>query len=575
LTAGEGQVVRVLPDEPAVGKTFDYLVPDEVGDQVRVGTRVRVPLGGRRVGGWIIDTDVEPPPDVSLRRIAKLSGWGPPRGLIELAAWAAWRWAGRPASFLRTASPDRVVHHLPPPPARRRPSGTVADPMVRDAVTAGRAVLRLPPAADVAQVPVAASAVGNILVLCPTQDMARSVARTLRGAGVPVAQHPRDWALGAAGAAVVGTRAAAWAPVGGLAAIVVIDEHDEAHAQEQAPTWHARDVAVERARRAGVPCVLTSPSPSLEALEWGSVAAPSRPNERQGWPVVDVIDRRRDDPRTGLFSSRLVDVLRSRRRIVCLLNRTGRARLLCCAACGELARCETCDAAVSQAADGLLVCPRCGRERPLVCAACGATRLKVLRQGVSRAREELEALVGEPVGEVTAASATPSHERVIVGTEAVLHQVTRADVVVFLDLDQEVLAPRYRAVEQAMALVARAARLVGGKGAGGRLVLQTRLPRHEVVVAALHGDPTRVSQAEARRREVLAFPPYAALAEVSGPAAGAFITALGQPLGVDVLGPADGRWLLRSQDHRTLCDALASTERPSGRVRIAVDPLRV
>jgi primosomal protein N' (replication factor Y) (superfamily II helicase) len=575
LTAGEGQVVRVLPDEPAVGKTFDYLVPDDVGDQVRVGTRVRVPLGGRRVGGWVIDIGVEPPADVSLRRIAKLSGWGPPPELIELAGWAAWRWAGRRASFLRTASPDRVVHDLPLPPPVRRPPSTQADPLVRQALAAGRTVLRLPPAADVTQVPLAASAAGNVLVLCPTMGVARSVVETLRGAGIPVARHPRDWALGAAGATVVGTRAAAWAPVDGLAAIVVIDEHEEAHAQEQAPTWHARDVAVERARRAGVPCILTSPCPSLEALEWGSVAAPSRPKERYGWPVVDVIDRRRDDPRTGLFSSRLVEVLRSERRIVCLLNRTGRARLLSCGACGELARCETCDAAVTQTAEGLLRCPRCGRERPVVCAACGATRLKVLRQGVARAREELEALVGKPVGEVTAVSATPSQQRVIVGTEAALHHVTYADVVVFLDLDQELLAPRYRAVEQAMALVARAARLVGGKGGGGRLVLQTRLPRHEMVVAALHGDPTRVSQAEARRREVLAFPPYAALAEVSGPVASVFITALGQPFGIDVLGPADGRWLLRAQDHRTLCDALAATERPSGRLRIAVDPLRI
>jgi primosomal protein N' (replication factor Y) (superfamily II helicase) len=576
LTAGEGQVVRVLPDEPAVGKTFDYLVPDNVGDQVRVGTRVRVPLGGRRVGGWVVDTDVEPPADVSLRRIAKLSGWGPPPELIDLAGWAAWRWAGRPASFLRTASPDRIVHDLPPPPsARRAPPTTWADPLVRHALAAGRAVLRLPPAADIAQVPLAVSATGNVLVLCPTMRVVRSVVGTLRGAGIPVAQHPRDWALGAAGTTVVGTRAAAWAPVGGLAAIVVIDEHDEAHAQEQAPTWHAREVAVERARRAGVPCVLTSPCPSLEALAWGSVAAPPRPGERQGWPVVDVIDRRRDDPRTGLFSSRLVDLLRSEHRIVCVLNRTGRARLLACGACGGVARCETCGAAVTQTAGGLLLCPRCGQERPLVCAACGATRLKVLRQGVARAREELEALVGEPVDEVTAVSTATARARVIVGTEAALHHVTQVDVIVFLDLDQELLAPRYRAVEQAMALVARAARLLGGKAGGGRLVLQTRLPRHEVLVAALHGDPTRVSQAEARRREMLTFPPYAALAEVSGPAASAFIEALGQPLGVEILGPADGRWLLRSGDHRTLCDALAATERPSGRLRVAVDPLRV
>jgi primosomal protein N' (replication factor Y) len=570
----------VLPDEPAVGRTFDYLIPPGVDGGVHVGTRVRVPLGGRRVGGWIVATDVEPPPDVTLRPIAKLSGLGPPAELIELARWAAWRWAGRPASFLRTASPQRVVHDLPAP-QRRKPTVGVADPLIREALTLRRTVLRLPPAADITRLAIAVCAVGNALILCPTARMAGSLAQALRRAGVVVAQYPRDWALGAAGATVVGTRAAAWAPVGDLAAVVVIDEHDEANAQEQAPTWHARDVAVERAHRAGVRCVLTSPCPTLEALAWGRVLAPPRAAERRGWPIVDVIDRRRDDPRTGLFSTRLVAALRSARRIICVLNRTGRARLLSCSACGELACCEACDAAVAQSEDGGLVCPRCGDGRPVVCTACGATRLKILRQGVSRAREELEALVGEPVAEITGTTPKehPSEARVIVGTEAVLHHAAHADVVAFLDLDQELLAPRYRAVEQAMALVARAARLVGGKDSGshpgGRLLLQTRLPRHEVVLAALHGDPTRVSGSEGLRRQLLRFPPAAALAEVSGPAAEAFVVAFGQPLGLEVLGPADGRWLVRAADHRTLCDALAATPRPSGRLRVAVDPLRV
>src|SRR5690606_28835789 len=137
------------------------------------------------------------------------------------------------------------------------------------------------------------------------------------------------------------------------------------------------------------------------------------------------------------------------------------------------------------------------------------------------------------------------------------------------------LAPRYRAAEQALGLVVRAARLVGGRAGGGRLVLQTRVPRHEVVLAALHADPTRVADAERERRELLRFPPAAALAEVSGAAAPASVAALGRPPGVDVLGPADGRWLLRAPDHATLCDALAGLPRPPGRLRLVVDPLRV
>ena len=125
-----------------------------------------------------------------------------------------------------------------------------------------------------------------------------------------------------------------------------------------------------------------------------------------------------------------------------------------------------------------------------------------------------------------------------------------------------------------MALVARAARLLGGRTDGGRLVLQTRLPQHEVVTAALHADPGRVATVDRERRRALANPPFSASATVSGAAAEAYIEALGAPLGVDVLGPRDGEWLLRAPDHRTLCDALAETPRPPGRLRLAVDPLR-
>jgi primosomal protein N' (replication factor Y) len=578
------RVVRVLPDEPAIGKSFDYLVPESLGDQVRVGDRVRIALAGRRVGGWVLAVDVEPPPGVVLRPLAKWSGRGPGPDLIDLAEWAAWRWAGRPASFLRTASPERVVARLPPAPSRRTtpPATPAAAPaplarLAADALSHPRAVMRVPPAADPTEVALAAAARGNVLVLCPTMAVARSVGARLHQAGVTVARHPRDWAQGAAGATVVGTRAAAWAPVGALAAVLVVDEHDEAHQQEQAPTWHARDVAAERARRAGVPCLFTSPCPSLEALGWGRLLTPSRSEERAGWPIVDVIDMRREDPRTGLLPAGLVRLLRSDRRVLCVLNRTGRARLLACKACGELARCERCDAAVSQPSDTELACARCGAVRPIVCAACGAGRLKALRQGVTRVRDEIQALVGEPVDEVTGArpAADGPGTRVIVGTEATLHQVDRADVVAFLDFDQELLAPRYRAAEQALGLLARACRLAGGKRGGGRVVLQTFVPRHEVVQAALHADPARVAATEHARRELLRFPPVTAMAEVSGAAAPAFIDAVGTPLGVEVLGPSDGRWLLRAPDHRGLCDALAAAERPAGRVRIAVDPPRV
>lgn len=570
----------MLPDVAAIDKTFDYLVPEALRDQVRVGDVVRVELHGRRVGGWIVELDVEPPPGVDLRPLARRSGLGPTRDLIDLAGWAAWRWAGRPTSLLSTASPERVVPALPRP----RPSSAApppVGPVLHAALDDGRAVVRLPPSADLAAVAAVVADRGNALVVCPTQALAAEVATRLRRSGVAVARHPQEWAAGAAGATVVGARGAAWAPVADLAAVLVLDEHDEAHQQEQAPTWHARDVAAERARRAGVPCVLTSPCPSLEALAWGTLHAPDRTRERAGWPAALVVDRREEDPRrAGLLSPALTRVLRSDQRVLCVLNRTGRAKLLACSACGELARCDRCDAAVEQPEDQLH-CHRCGATRPAVCLHCGATRFKNARAGVTRVREDLAALIGEPVAELTTASdpAEPS-TRVVVGTEAVLHRIGRADVVAFLDLDQELLAPRYRAAEQAFALVARAARVTAASGRGsgqraaGHLLLQTRSPDHEVVRAVVHADPGIVAEAELARRQLLRLPPCTAMAEVSGAAAPAFIDAFGAPVGIEVAEVAPGRWLLRAPDHHLLCGALAGARRPPGRLRIAVDPLR-
>lgn len=568
------RVCRVVVDEPALDKPFDYLIPDTLADRVRVGTIVRVPLHGRRVGGWVAELDVTPPSGIELLPIAGVTGRGPAPEMFELADWAAWRWAGRAPHFLRTASPPGAVQGLPPAEDGPVPVAPT-DPLVTGAFERARVVLRLPPANDPYPVVLAAAEVGPTLVIAPSLASAQFLTSRLRRGGVPCALMPREWARAAAGTRVViGARAAAWAPVVDLAAVVVLDEHEEVHQEEASPTWNARNVAAERARRAGVACVLTSPCPSLEALRWGELLTLPRQDERAGWPAVDVIDRRKEDPRRrgDLYSNALVDLVRSGRRVVCVLNRKGRVPLLACGACGELARCERCGAAVALGDDGLLACRACAAVRPAVCHACGSTRLKARRIGTARARDDLERLTGVPVGEVTGETGDVPATNVLVGTEAVLRRVDQTDAVAFLDLDAELLAPRYRAAEQAMALVARAARMVGGKAAGGRLLLQTRLPRHEVVLAALHGDPSRVSSAEAARREPLGWPPLNALAHVSGTPAAAYVSRL---TGVDVLGPADGAYLVRAPDHRTLCDALAAAPRPPGRLRVAVDPLRI
>ncbi len=593
----EGRLVRVLPDVVGIDREFDYLVAD--GVDVNLGDVVRVSLGGRKVGGWVTALDVEPAAGVVARPVGRVSGRGPNAELIDLAAWAARRWAGRRATFMRSASPSAVVDRIPEPAPSPTPGASApppGDPSATEAFDRPLAVLRWPPGADryslvraavSAPSPVAG---GRCLVLCPSVDEAHLLGERLRRDGVAtaiVAHHgpggragARQWAQAAAGAVVVGARAGAWAPVARLGRVVVLDEHDEAYQGDASPTWNARDVAIERARRAGAPCLLVSPTPSLEALAIAPEVVPARPFERAGWPRVEVVDQRELDPALGpLFSPALVRLVRGSGRVVCVLNRTGRARLLACVACSSIARCTVCEAAVGQpGGPDELVCPRCRARRPEVCIVCGSNRFKALRLGVGRAAEELAALAGQPVLEVTAATALDDPglgaSRLLLGTEAVLHRVARADAVAFLDFDQELLAPRFRAGELALGLLARAGRLVARAGREGRVLVQTRVPDHPAIAAAVRADPKLLVDAEVPLRAQLGLPPSSALALVSGPAAAAFVQALGQPELVTVLGPVDGTWRLQAPDHDRLGQALSAVARPPGRLRIEVDPLR-
>ncbi len=619
----------VVPDVPALSKQFVYSVPHKLADRVFVGTQVRVDVHGRRVAGWVIDLPAEAPSGVSVRPIAAVRGVGPPGPVVDIAGWASWRWAGSMAFALRTASSDKVVARLParavlgpPPPLHPNEAGDKGG-LASEAFASGASVVRIGPTGDRLGILLAAARTlwtrnngpdrCGVLVLAPTHAQSKEAVRRLRLAGYPVASLPEEWATARSGnCVVVGTMSAAYAPLERLCAAVVLDAHDEAYHAEAAPTWCAWEMVAERARRDGAPIALVSPCPTLDVLRVGRLLVTDRHSERRAWPRVEVVDRRADDPRTGLFSERVVQLARwaadstarPSRRVVCVLNTTGRARLLACASCWALARCERCKAALSQlqqepgrdperapgGAPRSLFCRRCGLERPNICAECGSSRLLVLRQGVSRVREELEALSGTAVAEMSgkpprpgsAQAEGPADEKVVVGTEAVLHRVERADVVIFLDFDSELMAPRLRAGEEAIALVSRAARLVArsargpDRPPGGPLVVQTRIPDHPAIVSAADGDPSLLASEELEVRSMLELPPFSALARLSGAAANAYGEALRAraPSEVAVIGPDEGEWRVVAPDHDQLCDLLAAIARPAGRLRVEVDPVR-
>jgi primosomal protein N' (replication factor Y) len=625
MTTVSTRVCQVVPDVVAVTRAFDYAVPDELGVNVGVGTIVRVALHGRRVRGWVVADDVEPEVEpATLRPILSVTSAGPPEPLVALTAWIAHRYCGSRVALLRSASPpNRVAPDTLPlvPDAAAVPEvwpGPVSD-TERDALALAAGVrddsvaaLRWPPLLDrrllVAQL---LAREGSSLVVVADASRGRSLVEWLRRAGTravlvhsdqSAAERTRAWAMAAAGrVVVVGGRVAAFAPVPDLQAAIVVDDSDAALQEERTPTWHAREVLAERARRAGARFAVVSAAPSVEAeVLAGTVHAPLRAVEAAGWPRVEVVDRGDEPPGAGLLSERLARALHDVRAAgapaVCVLNRRGRVRLFACATCKRLVRWDRDGAPVwDQPADMPPAIGSVPAPRPDVCPHCGGTRLRVLRSGITRVREELAALLpGTTVVEVdagTGAIADIGAGGVLVGTEAVLQRVEvrrhRPALVAFLDFDQELLAPRSRAAEQALWLVVRAARLVAARDRSQtRVLLQTRLAEHEVVRAAVTGDPALVAEAERARRRALGFPPFGGLAEISGAAAAVDAAAgvlKGRGVdGVSVLGPDrrgdTARALVRGPDPDVVAGALAAAvpqARTLGRLHVEVDPTRI
>jgi primosomal protein N' (replication factor Y) (superfamily II helicase) len=577
------RVARVVPDVTGVDKIFDYLVPEALAETVRVGVRVRVPLHGRNVAGWVVEIG-EPSAGLEVKKIKsviKVLGLGATAEIVDLAVWATKRWAGRMRSFISTAAPETLINNVPSPRYMPRAVQYASDTFdkVRDF---GGGLITVAPLSNLAPFISAVACDGPTIVVMPTQHRVKLLAAALRANNFSVAQWPQDWALAYGGVdVVIGTRSAVWAPVEKFSNMVVVDEHDDLLQEERSPTWHARDVAIERSSRVGARCILLSPIASLSARKW---AGDRRVVDSQGqWPEVLIVDRNNDEQWSrSLISSELIAELRDKsRRAVCVLNSKGRARLTACGSCRNILRCEKCDAALNQTDKTTLDCPRCGESRPVICQVCGSSSCAVLKPGVARLREELEAAANRSVFEVTAATETVNERcNVFVGTEAVLHRVQNADTVVFLDIDSELLAPRYRANEIVATLVVHAARLVGRSTQSPRILLQTHTPDNAFLIGLKIGDLSQYFVSDEARRSLLKFPPFGSIAQVSGKGTKAFLDSLNESLEfsavVQTMNKDTENGLIRAENWQQLSDVLLSAKRPAkSRLTFHVDPPRV
>jgi primosomal protein N' (replication factor Y) (superfamily II helicase) len=564
------RAVRIVTEVGAVDRAFDYLVTDAT-PLVSVGDRVRVDFNHRSVRGWVI---AEVDADQAVKPVGRWLGYGPPREMLDLLAWAGERWYAPLARFLAAASPPVRVTELPVPPAP-----AVLDSAVRStALDVAPGVVIVAPTFDPLALVLGAyercrERAGSLLVLVPTEAWARRLRGRLEQRGCAVAFGEREWDRARAQwPVVVGARGAALAPTPRVAGAVVVDADDDALRSSATPTWDAATLLRERCRRDGAPLWMTSmmPSPSLlDGGSWHSVG-----DVPEGWPNVTVVDRRLGDPHDGALSREALDAAHAALEgpdevaVVVVLQRLGTGRLVACQRCGELARCEVCFQGEREV-DGRLECADSHAPREVFCRACGATNLRRVGLGVSTLARDVAAQLGRPVSEVTAAtSADAALERVVVGTEAALTRVRRCAVVVVADFDQYLLAPRASARRAAVAAVGKAGRLVGSRREGrGTVVVQTRRGEDPVVTALRQGDVTALVDEDVATARLLDLPPFGAVAEVSGDGAVEFVAQVDGTLSVAQAGTV---FTLRAPDLATLRAALSAAERPAGRLRVAV-----
>ena len=407
-------------------------------------------------------------------------------------------------------------------------------------------------------------------------------------------QRRETWRAVAEGRAevVVGARSALWLPFPSLGLIIVDEEHDAAFKQEDGVVYHARDMAVVRARLEGRPAVLVSATPSLESVvniengRYGRVRLPDRHGGAR-LPAIETIDLRETPPERGAWLApalrvALAETLEAGEQALLFLNRRGYAPLTLCRACGHRFHCPNCSAwLVEHRFAGTLDCHHCGYRRglPKACPACEAEdRFAACGPGVERLAEEVDGAfpdarwavltsdtVRGPSQVQDLVDAIAAHEvDVLIGTQMVAkgHHFPQLTLVGVVDADLGLAGGDMRAAERTYQLLHQVGGRAGRGELPGRVMLQTYAAEHPVMTALAAGDRDSFMAREAAARETHGLPPYGRLVAViaSGPNEAETLRAASalartarieeKSLGFQVLGPAPAPLKLLRGRHR-------------------------
>jgi len=357
--------------------------------------------------------------------------------------------------------------------------------------------------------------------------------------GLRVSERYDEWKRIRLGKArvVVGTRSAVFAPVQDLGLLIVDEEQEHTYKSENAPRYHAREVAIYRGSKDQALVILGSATPSLESMYlakegvYSLYRLPERYNGKH-LPSVELIDMKQEmKDGNGLTISRplqdaLLDNILNGRQSILFLNRRGAGRCMICVDCGEVPMCPRCSVSLTyHRANHRLMCHYCGHSEPMPeeCPKCGG-HLKTIGIGTQKIEQELHALYPDVKVlrmDADTISATNSHEAILdrfqkenipilIGTQMVTKGLNFENVTLVgvVDADMSLYVDHYRAAETTFSMLTQVIGRSGRGEAAGRAMVQTMTPEHSVLRLAALQDYDRFYDLEITLRYLQKAPPY-------------------------------------------------------------------
>ncbi len=360
------------------------------------------------------------------------------------------------------------------------------------------------------------------------------------------------WLQARAGLApvVIGTRSALFTPLAAPGLIIIDEEHDLSYKQQDGFRYHARDLALLRAKRCGVPVLLGSATPALESLynaQQGRYQFLHLPERAGGavhpsFEVLDVRQRRLQHGLSAPLLEQMETCLQGGGQALVFLNRRGYAPTMLCHDCGWVAQCRRCDARlVMHRGQHLLCCHHCGAQRPIDqrCPECHGTELRALGQGTERLEQVLaerfpaveqvridrDSTRRKGSLEALLEQVHSGRARLLIGTQMLAkgHHFPEVSLAAILDIDHGLFGADFRAAERMAQLIVQVAGRAGRADRPGHVVMQTHHPDHPLLrLLITEGYPAFAAAALAERRAAQ-LPPYTSLALLRAEAADAAV----------------------------------------------------